>query len=326
MVRSCAAVVSVVRTSTYSMDRVNPMVREYLSGSLASSFTAGLFNPLEVVKTRLHLQSMPGMRRIYTEGFSSALQTIAREEGTTGLWRHGFVAVVGRDFFYSGVRTGMYPTVRSLIASGRSAEDVGMVQKILAGAICGGVGAGLGNPFDVVRVRMIAEGGLVDLRTNRLLTGIRAGEVARYRSSLECFADARGSEGFVRGSLFCNRHHNHSCLWLTSPDYVLFTFVPRRCQRHTHLDTKIMWCMHVLAFGRTDAARHWAINVASCVANSSPDVDVRSHKGNREAKRPAFGGRGLALCGSGDLWFCRASRMQSSRRAQEQGYERYARC
>jgi len=35
------------------MERVNPMVREYLSGSLASSFTAGLFNPLEVVKSRL---------------------------------------------------------------------------------------------------------------------------------------------------------------------------------------------------------------------------------------------------------------------------------
>jgi hypothetical protein len=208
------------------MDRINPMVREYLSGSLASSFTAGLFNPLEVVKTRLHLQTMPGMRRIYTDGFSSALQTIAREEGTMGMWRHGFVAVVGRDFFYSGVRTGMYPTVRSLVASGRRAEDVGMVQKILAGAICGGVGAGLGNPFDVVRVRMIAEGGIVDSRTNRLLTGLRAGEVARYQSSLECFFAAARSEGFVRGSLHYTCRTSTFCLSFR-PD-VLSTFVSRR--------------------------------------------------------------------------------------------------
>ena len=94
----------------------------------------------------------------------------------------------------------MYPTVRSLVASGRAVEDVGMAQKMLAGAICGGVGAGLGNPFDVVRVRMIAEGGAIDSRTNRLVSGLRAGEAPCYRSSIHCFAHARKSDGFVRGT------------------------------------------------------------------------------------------------------------------------------
>jgi hypothetical protein len=181
------------------MERVNPMVREYLSGSLASSFTAGLFNPLEVVKTRLHIQTMPGMKRIYTLGFGSALRTIAQQEGALGMWRHGLVTVVGRDFFYSGVRTGMYPTVRSLLAPGQAADDIGMARKIMAGAICGGVGAGIGNPFDVVRVRMIAEGGVIDPATNRLSTGMRAGELPQYKSSLHCFAQARRAEGLLRG-------------------------------------------------------------------------------------------------------------------------------
>ena len=181
------------------MERLSPMAREYLTGSLASSFTAGVFNPLEVVKTRLQLQGMPGTPRLYTGGFVATLRTIAQQDGLALLWRHGLVTIVGRDFFYSGVRTGMYPTVRSVVSSGRAAEDVSMVQKIVAGAICGGVGAGLGNPFDVVRVRMIADGGVIDRSTGKLATGFRAGHEPRYRSSLQCFADARRSEGFLRG-------------------------------------------------------------------------------------------------------------------------------
>ena len=181
------------------MERLSPVAREYLSGSLASSFTAALFNPLEVVKTRLQLQGMPGTPQIYSQGFAATLRTIAQQDGVALLWGHGLLTIVGRDFFYSGVRTGMYPTVRTMIASGRKAADVTMLEKILAGAVCGGVGAGLGNPFDVVRVRMIADGGAIHPRTRKLTTGFRAGREPQYRSSLQCFADAWRNEGFIRG-------------------------------------------------------------------------------------------------------------------------------
>ena len=102
------------------MASASSLGREYLSGSLASCTTAALLSPLECVKTRLQLQDMPGWRRIYTQGFLHALQQIYRQDGLLLLWSHGFAGLVGRDFFYSGMRTGMYPTVRGLIAPGRA--------------------------------------------------------------------------------------------------------------------------------------------------------------------------------------------------------------
>jgi len=181
------------------MDRISPMGREYLSGSLASSFTAALFNPLEVVKTRLQLQDMTGWRRIYTCGFLDALRVIAKEEGLLLLWSHGLTTIVARDFLYSGFRTGMYPTVRSLVAGSRTPEETLLVHKIAAGAICGGVGSAIANPLDVVRVRMIAEGGLVDPATGKLSTGMRAGCQPRWSTSASCLLDAVRKEGVTRG-------------------------------------------------------------------------------------------------------------------------------
>ena len=180
------------------MASASSLGREYLSGSLASCTTAALFSPLECVKTRLQLQDMPGWRRIYTRGFLHALQQIYRQDGLLLLWSHGFAGLVARDFFYSGMRTGMYPTVRGLIAPGRAPGDISLAEKILAGAVTGGLGAGLANPFDVVRVRMTAEGGVVGA-DGLLATGMRAGELPRWGSSLACAADAARQEGVVQG-------------------------------------------------------------------------------------------------------------------------------
>lgn len=171
--------------------------REYLSGSLASSSTAAMFSPLEVVKTRLQLQDMPGWRRIYSNGFAHALQDICRTDGLLGLWRHGFVGLVSRDFVYSGVRTGMYPAVRGVISAGKS--EASLAEKIIAGALCGSIGAAIANPLDVTRVRMTAEGGHVDAASGKLTSGMREGFAPRWRSSVHCLADTAASDGVVRG-------------------------------------------------------------------------------------------------------------------------------
>ena len=56
-------------SSQAAWEGISPLARESLSGSLAASFTAALFNPLEVVKTRIQLQYLPGQPRLYTRGF-----------------------------------------------------------------------------------------------------------------------------------------------------------------------------------------------------------------------------------------------------------------
>ena len=86
------------------MDRISPMAREYLTGSLASSFTAAVFNPLEVTKTHLHLQDMPGMgmSRIHEHGFARALRKIAADDGLALMWRHGLVMIREQQIGGSG--------------------------------------------------------------------------------------------------------------------------------------------------------------------------------------------------------------------------------
>jgi hypothetical protein len=168
--------------------------REYLSGSLASSFTAAVFAPLETVKVRLQVQDMPGtgIRRIYNNGFVQAMNGILRQDGVRLFWSHGLAAFVARDFWYSGVRTGMYPTVRNAL-SGHS--EASLSTKITAGAVTGALGAGLANPFDVVRVRMTVEGGRVDAMSGRLTTGMRAGHAPRWNNSWHCASETARHEG-----------------------------------------------------------------------------------------------------------------------------------
>lgn len=181
------------------------LVREYLSGSLASSFTYLIFSPLEVIKTRLQIQDAPGWTRVYRNGLLSAVRDGLRQDGVWLFWSHGLAAGIGRDFFYSGVRTGMYPTVRDAISTtfrpAGAAGEASLLEKIAAGATTGSVGSGLANAFDVVRVRMTAEGGVVDARSGLLRTGLRAGHQPRWTSSLDCLLDTARREGVVRGLL-----------------------------------------------------------------------------------------------------------------------------
>ena len=184
------------RRSSSSAPSSSTLAREYLSGSLASSITYVLFSPLEVVKTRLQLQAAPGWTKIHSGGLFAALRAILAQDGVLLSWSHGLAPGVARDFVYSGFRTGMYPTVRNAIGG----EDARFVEKVAAGAVCGGGGAGFANAIDVVRVRMIAEGGRVDAN-GVLTTGLRAGHAPRWASSLQCAADCVRSEGVVGGLL-----------------------------------------------------------------------------------------------------------------------------
>jgi hypothetical protein len=177
------------------------IAREIIAGSIASSTTASMFSPLECVKTRLQVQADPtaNVKIIYNRGFMDALRSIVRTDGLLLTWTHGFAGFVLRDFFYSGIRIGCYPTVRSFYAGDNTEKkDVGLLTKIFAGATTGGIGSALANPFDVFRVRMTVEGGVVDTKTGKLITGLKAGQVPRYHSSFHCFRDTLTREG-IRG-------------------------------------------------------------------------------------------------------------------------------
>ncbi|CAK0881081.1 unnamed protein product [Prorocentrum cordatum] len=174
------------------------LLREIASGSLAAGFTASLFSPLELVKTRLQVQYQFGPP-LYS-GLGHALRRIAEEEGVAALWRHGFAGFVARDLTFSGFRIGLYPTVRSLYSRRKTAgDDAGLPAKVLSGCTTGMVGSALANPVDVVRVRTSVESGAVDASSGLFTTGLRAGEAPRFRGFGGC-ARQLASEPLASGA------------------------------------------------------------------------------------------------------------------------------
>lgn len=89
--------------------------------------------------------------------------------------------------------------MRGLLSRGVAKGEVGIGEKIVAGALTGALGAAIANPLDVVRVRMSCEGGVVDTQSGLLATGMRTGHAPRWSSTLHCFRDCAANEGVLRG-------------------------------------------------------------------------------------------------------------------------------
>ena len=197
---------------------------EVLASSIGASVPPALFSPLELVKTRLQAQGTSGLPVIYRGGFLPSLQAIYRSDGVFLTHSHGWLPFVARDFLYCGLRLGLYPTMRSLVAGGRestrsssgngissgssgsssgsssssSGSSIALVDRIIAGGLTGAFGSALATPLDLVRVRMSCDGGRVDTRTGLLATGLRAGKPPEWASSRACLRDTVAREG-LRG-------------------------------------------------------------------------------------------------------------------------------
>ena len=97
--------------------------------------------------------------------------------------------------------------MRRTLSSGAAKSEVGLGEKIVAGALTGALGAAIANPLDVVRVRMTCEGGSVDAQTGLLTTGMRTGAPGSSPPALcacgggsGCDAACTSSRSFPSGS------------------------------------------------------------------------------------------------------------------------------
>ena len=118
---------------------------QYASSSLTlSSLTLFLTNYRRhkhthvAVKTRMQV-SGDGLVRVVGSTFS--------KEGPAAFWK-GIVWAWGREGSYASIKLGAYAPVRDALGAGK---DAPFYLKFAAGAITGGVGSVIGNPFDVLK-------------------------------------------------------------------------------------------------------------------------------------------------------------------------------
>jgi len=160
------------------------------AAGLGAAITDTLFNPLEVVKTRLQVDTE---RRLYTTMLQAAAR-IVEEEGALGIWLPGLPATWLRAGAYTGLRVGLYPTVKPLLAAAGGGDGLGT--KVASGACTGALAAAVASPVDLVRIRLQGESGRLDARSGLYVSGLRRGHVPRHRSTLAAFGDvARGPRG-----------------------------------------------------------------------------------------------------------------------------------
>jgi len=147
----------------------------------AAVITVTFIHPIDVVKTRLQIAGEAGRQTKQYNGVSGVIRTVVADEGA-GAFYKGIGAAWMREASYTSLRLGLYDPMKQL--TGANEPNAGFARKFLAGALAGGIGSMFGNPFDVLKTRMMAYEGV----ENRSVFYF-AGQVR----------DAQGFAGFYKG-------------------------------------------------------------------------------------------------------------------------------
>jgi len=116
-------------------------------GGAACVFTVNFTHPIELIKTRMQISG---------NGIMVTIGSLLKTEGVFSLWK-GIPAAWGREASYASIKLGGYAPVRDAIGAG--GKDAPFHMKFIAGAITGGFGSFVGNPFDVMKTIMQANEG-----------------------------------------------------------------------------------------------------------------------------------------------------------------------
>jgi hypothetical protein len=110
--------------------------------------TVTFIHPVDVVKTRVQVASNAGENASvrYTIG------STVKNEGA-GAFYKGIKPAWCREASYSALRLGLYDPIKVLVGA---TGNAGFLRKFIAGSLAGAIGSLAGNPFDVLKTRMMA--------------------------------------------------------------------------------------------------------------------------------------------------------------------------
>jgi len=118
----------------------------------AAVITVTFIHPIDVVKTRIQISSEYGAL-----GMGGTVKKIISSEGAAALWK-GVNAAWLREASYTSLRLGLYEPCK--IAFGcTTPENTTFIKKFGAGSAAGALGSLAGNPFDVLKTKMMASEG-----------------------------------------------------------------------------------------------------------------------------------------------------------------------
>jgi hypothetical protein len=121
------------------------------AGSAAVITVTGI-HPIDVLKTRLQVSGEGGGRDYKSLGMNRSIKVIIKEEGVSAFWK-GIAAAWLREGSYTSLRLGLYSPIKSTMGVDSQSP---FIMKFAAGSLAGALGSLVGNPFDVLKTRMMA--------------------------------------------------------------------------------------------------------------------------------------------------------------------------
>ncbi|XP_068604781.1 kidney mitochondrial carrier protein 1-like isoform X2 [Brachionichthys hirsutus] len=135
--------------------------KPFVFGGIASVVAeCGTF-PIDLAKTRLQVQGQVGdskYREVRYRGMTHALRSIMREEGLRALYS-GISPAVLRQVSYGTMKLGTYQNLKRLQAD--RLEDETLLANMMCGIFSGVVSSSIANPTDVLKIRMQAQGTVI---------------------------------------------------------------------------------------------------------------------------------------------------------------------
>jgi len=168
-----AAAMTATGATVVAQSNMTRLLKSVMCAGMAAVITVTFIHPIDVVKTRMQVaeKGQGGIGQVVGGAFKA--------EGA-GAFYKGIGPAWLREASYTSLRLGLYEPVKVLVGA---TANAGFFRKFLAGAIAGAIGSCAGNPFDVLKTRMMA-----DKTSNKGL-----GEVAGEIMKLE------GMKGFYKG-------------------------------------------------------------------------------------------------------------------------------
>uniref|UniRef100_A0A3Q3X4G6 Solute carrier family 25 member 30 n=1 Tax=Mola mola TaxID=94237 RepID=A0A3Q3X4G6_MOLML len=135
--------------------------KPFVFGGLASvTAECGTF-PIDLAKTRLQVQGQVGDRRyreIRYRGMLHAIVRIGREEGLRALYS-GIAPAMLRQASYGTIKIGTYQSFKRLLVD--RPEDETLLTNVMCGVLSGVISSSIANPTDVLKIRMQAQGNVI---------------------------------------------------------------------------------------------------------------------------------------------------------------------
>eukprot|EP00164_Ancoracysta_twista_P011474 GFYU01017682.1.p1 GENE.GFYU01017682.1~~GFYU01017682.1.p1 ORF type:complete len:315 (-),score=81.12 GFYU01017682.1:483-1427(-) len=131
----------------------NETVKGFAFGGIASCVAETATIPMDVVKTRMQIQSSTKMST-----WQVGVQAV-RQEGVGALFK-GLTPALLRQSTYGSLRYGCYEPIKKVLGTNPDGSTT-LLKKVIAGSLSGAAASAICNPTDLIKVRMQADSGPV---------------------------------------------------------------------------------------------------------------------------------------------------------------------